>query len=367
MIYFDHSATTIPSKIVLDKYTEYNILYPGNFNSPHKLGKIIKEEVKKNKEELLKLLLLSDKYDLLYTSGATESNNYVFLGFALKNNIKYIITDSFEHSSVVAPIGALQKEGVKVDFASFDNNGLIDLNNLEKMINDYEGNILISISPVNSEIGIKQDIDGIKEIVKRHQNVYFHTDATQAIGKINIDYEGIDFITFSCHKFYGLKGIGGLIYHKNLTFNSLIKGGESLSKFRSGTPCHPLILSVNDALRYVLVNNDYDYVMELKEYLINRLKEFKNIYINSNKNSIPHIVNVSFMGHNSLDIVNYLSDIGIYISNHTACSSNTNYSIGVYALTKDMKRSTSSVRISLSFLNTKEEIDILIDNLKEII
>ena len=368
MVYFDHSASTIPSKIVLDNFYNNNLLYPGNYNSPHYLGNKIKEEVKKNKNLILSALNFDNNYDILFTSGATESNNYAITSFVSKYNINLIISDSFEHSSIIAPLSFNQKQGINVKFVSFNEYGIINLEELEELIKDNkDGNTLVSIAPVNSEIGIKQDIEKIKKIINKYDNCYFHTDATQAIGKININYNDIDMISFSCHKIYGLKGIGGLIYKKDLSFLSIIKGGDSESKYRSGTPAHPLILSVFDALNYTLSNNNYDYVLELKKYLITKLKSIKCVKINSNRYSIPHIVNVSFIGYNSLDIVSMLSNKQIFISNHTACNSNSSFSQGVLSLTHDEDRSKSSVRISLSFCNNKDEIDYLIKSLKEIL
>ena len=264
MVYFDHSASTIPSKVVLDYFYNCNLILPGNYNSPHELGKNIKEEVNKATKELLNLLKLDNSYDIIYTSGATEANNYVISSFTKKNNIDLVITFKFEHSSIIAPVSVLQKQGKIVEFVNYDKDGRVDLNHLKELLdNNKNSKTLVSISPLNSELGIRQDIKTIKEIIKKYDNVYFHTDATQAIGKIDEDYNGIDMISFSSHKFYGLKGVGGLIYRKELKFDSLINGGESYSKYRSGTPFHPLILSIVSALKYVLDNNNYDYVLEL--------------------------------------------------------------------------------------------------------
>lgn len=367
MIYLDHSATTIVNKCVLDNYIKNNNELVGNSNSPHKLGKTIKEKIEKCSNDILDLLNLDNNYEVIYTSGSSESNNLAINGLKEKYDIKHVITTRYEHSSIIAPLSKLQKNEIEVSFVKVNENGLVDLNDLENLIDDR--NTLITIQTVNSELGFREPIEEIAKIANKYPNVFFHTDATQAIGKTNIVLTDIDLISFSCHKFHGLKGIGCLIRKKTCLLTPIILGGTSTTKFRSGTPAHPLILSSYDALELAIKNLDknMEKVNSLNEYLLKKLSEFDNTYINSNIYSIKNIVNVSFINHNSLDLVMKLSNYDIFISNHSACSSEKELSISVYSLTGDIERSKSSVRISLDYTNTFEEIDILINKLKEIL
>ena len=364
MIYFDFSATTPVDENVLNKYVKDSLKYVGNSNSPHKLGLINSKYINDCISKIDKLLNLNNSYDIIFTSGSSESNNLAISGFIGNNSNVHIISTRFEHSSVIAPIASLQKKGYNVDFVSINKYGIIDLTELEKLIDNRP--TLISIASVNSELGILQPIEEIVKIINKYDNVYLHCDATQSIGKVKFDLNGIDFISFSAHKFYGIKGIGILLKKKNIKLEALIKGGKSTTKYRSGTPAHPLIGSIAYALELALNNIEekYQKVIELKKYLMNKLIDI-NIVENSNEYSIPHIVNISILNKESLEVVLKLSDKDIYISNTSACSSDKGISMSVMALTNDESRARSSIRISISHLNTKEEINELVKNIKE--
>lgn len=367
MVYLDFSATTPVSKEVLDKYYNDNINYPGNANSSHLLGKKISDEIDKTNKLILKLLNLDERYEVVYTSGSSEANNLVINGLFSKFNNIHIITTPFEHSSILAPSSYLQKKHVRVDFVNLLENGLVDLKHLESLIDDDY--TLVSIASVNSEIGILQDIEKISQMLEKYPKVFFHSDATQSIGKVSINLENVDFISFSAHKFYGLKGIGALVKKKSISIDSQIKGGRSTTKYRSGTPAHPLIFSLGFALSLVLTDLEEKNkkVLSIYNYLKDSLQKINNIYLNSNEYSIPHIVNFSVLGYNSIELVHMLSEKQIYISNHSACSSDKELSHSVLSLTKDESRARSSIRVSLSYLTTKEDIDYLIKALKEIL
>lgn len=373
VLYLDFSATTPVDKRVLNKFIKDNEEYIGNANSSHCLGKNIANEILATSKNILTNLGLDDSYEVVYTSGSSEANNLAITGFINKFDNKNIclITTPFEHSSIIAPSSFHQKEEVKVEFVNILENGLIDINHLKKLIevnNDMDG-ILVSIASVNSEIGLLQNIQEIKNVLNSYPKVIFHCDATQSLGKIKLDYKDIDMLSFSAHKFYGLKGIGALVKKKNIKLEPLIKGGKSTTKFRSGTPAHPLIFSLGYALNLATteLNARIEKVEDIYKYLISKLNEFSKIELNSNAFSIPHIVNFSVLGYSSFEIVTKLSEKEIYISNHSACASDKELSLAVMNLTKSYEKAISSVRISLSHLTTKNEIDYLIQVLKEII
>ena len=357
MIYLDYSATTPVREEVLDTFTKVSKDFIGNPNSLHKLGVDAKKIIDASTEQIKKILNI--EHEVIYTSGASESNNTALKGVALryKRLGNHIITTNFEHSSIVAPLNYLQKQGFKVDFAPLDSNGLVDVNKLKEMITDET--ILVSIGAVNSEIGIREPIEEIGLMLKEFPNTIFHVDATQAIGKVNIDLSNADLVSMSAHKIYGVKGIGLLLRKPNIDIEPLIHGGKSTTKYRSGTPATALIASLAKALRLIYEDFDkkYNHVKEMNDYLVSKLSEIDGIVINNNEYTIPHILNMSVLGIKPETFQHALEEKEIYISTQTACSSGAGISQSVMEFTHSEERASSSVRISLSYLTTKEEID----------
>lgn len=366
MIYLDYSATTPVNKEVLESFDKACLEYIGNPNSLHKLGTDANKLIEKATEQIANLLKVKPS-EIIYTSGSSESNNLAIKGVALKhfNRGKHIITTSLEHSSVTAPINYLASIGYDIDIVKLDENGRVDINDLKSLMRD--DTILVSIISVNSETGIMQPIDEIKKIVKEYPKCYLHVDMTQSIGKTNVDLSDIDLVSFSSHKFYGMKGIGVLVKKEGIDILPLIHGGKSTTIYRSGTPCLPLIVSLSKALRLILEDLDkkYEKVLELNNYLKENIKDLKDVYINSNEYSIPHILNISSLGIKPETMQHALEEDEIYVSTQSACSSNNSVSKAVLSVTHDEERASSSIRVSLSYLTTKEEIDLFIKSFKK--
>ena len=358
MIYLDYSATTPTNDSVLDTFVKCSKEFIGNPNSLHELGVKSKNMIDKATSQIANLLGVKES-EIIYTSGASESNNLAIKGICekYKNRGKHVITTPLEHSSIYGPIDYLKENGYKIDYVKIDSNGLVDLNNLKELMTDET--ILVSICLVNSEIGILQNIGEIAKIVKSYPKCFLHTDMTQAIGKINVDLSNIDLVSFSAHKFYGIKGIGVLIKKEKIELEPLIHGGKSTTNYRSGTPCLPLIVSISKALRLSLENlkEKEEYVKGLNTYIKNKLKEYDKVKINSNDYSIPHILNISVLGVKPETMLHALESKGVYISTQSACSNTNAKSKAVLELTKDIDRASSSIRISLSYLTTKEEVE----------
>ena len=359
MIYLDYSATTPTSKEVLDSFNKASLDYIGNPNSLHTLGVKANELINKATEQIAKLLNVKLS-EIIYTSGASESNNMAIKGICEKysNRGKHIITTHYEHSSIYGPLGYLQDKGYEVDFVTENSDGTVNLENLKSLIR--EDTILVSVCAINSEIGIKQPINEIGKIIKeKNSKCFYHVDATQAISKIKVDLSNIDLVSFSAHKFFGIKGIGGLIKKEKIMLEPLIHGGKSTTIFRSGTPQLPLIVSMSKALRIALedLDNKYNYVQDLNNYLKEELSKLENVYINSNNICIPHMLNISVIGIKPETFLHALEKYEVYISTQTACSSEKAISQSVYALTQDEERAKSSLRISLSYKTTKEELE----------
>ena len=267
MIYFDNSATTFVDPKVLETFNKVCTEYPGNSNSIHSLGVKSKELEEYATEKIARLLNVKPS-EIIYTSGASESNNTVLKGVAsrYKNRGNHIITTHLEHSSTIETVKYLESKGFIIDYVKINKDGLIDLDNLKELINDKT--ILVAISYVDSELGIKQNIKEIKKIINNYPKCYFHVDATQAIGKIKVDFNDMDFMSMSGHKIFGMKGIGLLIKKDNIVIDNLIHGGKSTTVYRSGTPALPLICSLMKALELIIpkVEDNYKYVEELNSY-----------------------------------------------------------------------------------------------------
>ena len=367
MVYLDYSATTPVNDEVLDTYVKATKEFIGNPNSLHKIGVEAKKLIDASTEQIANILGVKPS-EIIYTSGASESNNTAIKGVCLKyaNRGKHIITTELEHSSIIAPLNYLTTLGYEVDFVALDENGKVDLDDLIRLIRD--DTVLVTISSVNSEVGVKQNLKELSEVIKsKNSKTIFHSDITQSIGKEKLDLSYVDLASLSCQKFYGMKGIGALIKKETITIEPLIHGGKSTTIFRSGTPATPLIASFAKALR--LVYEDFDKkckkVKEVHDYLIDKLQDV-DVYINSNDNCLPNMVNISLKNIKSEVMLHALEEKEIYVSTQTACSVG-DYSKAVYALTHDKDKSSSSMRVSLSYLTTKEEIDIFIDALKEAI
>ena len=367
MTYLDYSATTPVNDEVLESFCEISRKYIGNPNSLHRLGTEANEMINKATNQIAKLLNIKPT-EIIYTSGSSESNNLAIKGISekYKNRGNHIITTPFEHSSINGPLNYLSDNGFEVDIVKLDENGLVDIENLKSLIKDTT--ILVSINSVNSEIGLAQPIEEIGKILKEYPKLFFHVDMTQSIGKINIPLDNVDLMSFSAHKIYGLKGIGCLIKKEGINLEPLIHGGKSTTIYRSGTPAVGLICSISKALRLALNNLDekYNHVLEINNYLKENLKKYENVYINSNDHSIPFMLNISVIGIKPETLLHALEQDEIYISTQSACSSNTTLSKAVLSLTNDKKRAESSVRISLSALTTKKEIDTFIKSFDKI-
>ena len=367
MTYLDYSATTPVNQEVLDSFNKVCLKYIGNPNSLHKLGIEANEMINKATSQIASLLNVREN-EIIYTSGSSESNNLAIKGIALKyrNRGNHIITTNLEHSSINGPINYLIDNGYEVDFVKLDANGLVDLDDLKRLIKDTT--ILVSINSVNSEIGLRQPIEKIGELLKDYPRLFFHVDMTQSIGKVNIPLDNVDLMSFSAHKIYGLKGIGCLIKKEKISLEPLIHGGKSTTIYRSGTPAVGLICSIAKALRLSLLELDekYKHVENLNCYLKEHLKKYDYVRINSNNKSIPFILNISVLGIKPETLLHALEEDDIYISTQSACSSNTTMSKAVFSLTHDEKLAKSSVRISISYLTTKDDIDNLLASFNKI-
>lgn len=364
MIYLDYAASTPVNKEVLDSFYDSSIKYYANPNSSHKLGREAKKTIDNCTQEIATILNVKPE-EIIYTSGASESNNLVIKGICerYRNRGKHILLSALEHNSLISAATVMQEQGFEVELIPVNHEGLIDLSTLKNMIR--EDTILVSICSVDSELGLKQPIEEIGDILKDYPNCIFHTDASQSIGKVEIDYTNVDLITVTPHKFYGLPGIGILVRKQNVSLKPQINGGKSTTIYRSGTPDLASIVACTKALHIALENlySNNIYITKLNKIIINKLKEYKKIVINNRSSSIPHIINFSIKGVKSLEIQKFLEEKEIYVSTKTSCCPIETPSKLVYALTQDKALSTSSIRVSLSSLTTEEEVNTFLETI----
>lgn len=367
MIYLDYSATTPMDPRVLDCYNKTVLAYPGNANSSHHLGTDANQLIHQSSEQILSYFNDFNR-EVIFTSGATEANNLAIKGIALRKKHlgMHLITSPFEHPSVTACFGYLQNLGFEVDFVDTDEHGRIKLDHLKELMR--EDTILVSIAAVNSEIGIIQPIAEIGNLLNNYPYVTFHSDMTQAVGKMAVDTKDVDLISMSAHKIYGPVGIGCLIRKKDVILETQIHGGHSTTEYRSGTPACAMIAAFALAVRLAKERLDYQYryVFGLNRYIRERLMTNSNIVFNSeNGFSIPQILNLSVLSTKSDQMMKKLDELGIIVSTQTACHLDDSRSESVYRLTGSDQRARSSIRISLSHLTTMEEVDELIDVLQK--
>lgn len=358
MIYLDYSATTPVDKRVLNTFNKVCLEYPGNSNSLHKLGVESKELEDYATARIEQVLNLKDS-EIIYTSGASESNNQVIKGVCSKyqSRGRHIITTLLEHSSILSTINYLANQGFTVDYVKIKEDGQVDIEHLKQLLTN--DTILVSICAVDSELGIRQPLEAISNLIKEYPKCFFHVDCTQALGKIPLDFSKMDFASASAHKIYGMKGIGLLIKKKNIVIDNLIHGGKSSTTYRSGTPALPLIVSTMKALDLIIPNIEKNYkkVEKLQQKILNQLKEYQDVSINSTKYSIGYTINVSLKNIKPETFVHAMDEYNIYISTKSACSNTKTMSDAVYAVTKDREKAQRSIRISLSYLTKEEEID----------
>lgn len=358
LIYLDYSANTPADPAVLDAFVQTEQTYMGNPNSTHPLGQAAKARMDQVTLSIARQLGV-DPQEIIYTSGASESNNLALKGIAqaFRHTGKHIISTGLEHSSVGGTLSALQLQGYEVDLLDILRDGTIDLEQLKDLLR--KDTILVSVCAVDSELGTIQPIRQIGEILKDYPNCHLHVDATQAVGKTNLVLDGVDTMSIAPHKFYGLNGSGLLFKRNGLILEPQIHGGTSTTIYRSGTPALALAVSMDKALALSLGHQEerISYVRGLNQQLRTALTAYPKVRINSPEGAVPHILNVSVTGVKASVFQQALGAHGVCVSVKSACSTDGTPSKAVFAVTRDRKNALSSWRISLSHLTTQDEVN----------
>lgn len=366
MVYFDSAASTAPSQNVLGAFFKLNQISFANPSSVHALGREGARLLEDQRKQLLHLFGVSNTHQAIFLSGASEANNLVLKGiaFSYQNRGKKILISSAEHPSVTEPAKELASRfGFTLMELPVNENGVVDPKTLEEAMD--KDVILVSIIGVNNETGSINDLRALGEIVHRFPKAYFHSDLTQAIGKIDVPFSSLDLFSFSGHKIHGIKGSGALLYRSSIRFVPLVHGGGQENGMRSGTVSVPLsgslVCAVEDALGKRKENEAM--VRPLYDRLREGLKDL-DVTVNSPLDGSPYVLNFSLNHHKASVIVEALSQKGIYVSSVSACSSKLDKASSVLlAMGLPADLAGNAVRVSLSESNSLEEVDFFLDTL----
>lgn len=357
MIYLDYSANTPVDERVLDNYCQMEKKCIGNANSHHQAGRTARQEIDAATNRIADLLG-AQPAEIIYTSGASESNNCALKGLARlsRHKGKHIISTPLEHSSVSGTLTALQEQGYEIDLVDIKRDGTVDTDHLQELLRP--DTIAVAVTLVDSELGTVQPIEKISKILKEYPACHLHVDATQAVGKIPVSFKGVDTMSLTAHKFYGLNGIGLLLKRRSLALEPLIHGGESTTIYRSGTPTVALACSLAEALALAIdeLPGRQARVQAFNSRLRETLAKYPKVRINSPEEAIPHILNLSVQNVKGTVFQRELDACGVCVSVKSACSSDGLPSRAVFAVSRDRRNALSSWRISLSHLTTEDDI-----------
>ena len=370
-VYADHSATTYVKKSVIEEMLPYLDTKYGNSSANYSLGTEANIAVEKARNILAKSINAKPS-EIYITSGGTESDNLAIKGIALANKYKgnHIITTKIEHLAILESVKALEKEGFDITYLDVDKYGRIDLEDLKNKITDKT--ILISVMYANNEIGTIQEIDKIGQIAK-DRGIIFHTDAVQAMPfiKLDVEKENIDSLSISSHKIYGPKGVGMVYIKDSVNFIRIQDGGHQEKNKRAGTENVPAIVGFAKAVEILEENKKEvtEKVKNLREYFLDRiLKETDYVYLNGDReNRLAGNINIQIKDVNAADMLLKLDLRGIYVSAGSACNSKEEKPSHVLkAIGLLNKEAKESIRITLGEENTKEDVDYIVDSIKEI-
>jgi len=377
-IYIDNAATTSMRKEVLDEMIPYFSENYGNPSSLYSIAQVARDAVDESRENVSKILNCKPS-EIIFTSGGTESDNMAIIGVAkaLKDTGNHLITTKIEHHAVIHAMDELESIGFEISYINVDKDGFINLEELESKINTNTS--LVSVMLANNETGAIQNLSKISEIVKNksksfQKEIYIHTDAVQAAGKLDLDVNelGVDLMSLSGHKIKGPKGVGCLYIKKGIPIAPIILGGGQERQRRSGTENVPGIVGFSKALSLAdqEKNNFNTHCKKLTEELRLKLEniEYEHTIITPDKNVLSNILNVCFQGFEGEPILIGLDMAGIFASSGSACSSaSLEPSHVLVSMGIDPKLAVGSIRFSFSYENTSEEIGFLVKSLESVL
>ncbi|WP_418262648.1 cysteine desulfurase family protein [Flavobacterium faecale] len=371
-VYLDNASTTSIRPEVVQEMTKVLAEDYGNPSSTHSLGRNSKSIIELSRKAIAKSINVTAQ-EIIFTSSATEANNWILRSAVKDLKVTRIITSKIEHHAVLYVVQQLQKEfGITIDYVKVNSDGTIDLTHLVELLS-MGGKTLVSLMHVNNEIGVVLDLQRVGMLCKEY-GALFHSDTVQSIGKRRLDLQliSVDFLVASAHKFHGPKGVGFAYIKKNSGLQPLLYGGEQEKGLRAGTePVHQVAgMAKALVLSYANLEEEINLITSLKSYLVSRIKEFfPQATFNGGKDGIETIVNVTlpFSVDKTAMILFHLDMKGIAVSRGSACQSGSIKPSHVLAeMLSDEDLRKPNLRISLSHYNTKEDIDLLIDGLQTI-
>jgi len=370
LIYLDNAASTPVNEQVLQEMIPFLKENFGNPSSIHKLGRISQKAIQNARKQIAQLINVEPK-EILLTSGGTESNNTALFGMAHYKHGNHIITSSVEHEAILEPCKKLEQEGFDITYVDVDDTGLINPADIKKSITSKT--CLVSIMFANNEVGTIQPIQEISKICYEH-NISFHTDAVQAVGKVELDVRalGIDLLSFSSHKINGPKGVGALYIKNGIEINPFIYGGGQENGLRSGTENVASIVGFGKACQLAKenLNQNISHMRNLRNKLINDvLMEIPKVTVNGNQDHrIPNNAHFTFLGVNGEDLIIKLDENGIAASTGSACSMKVQKESHVLkAMGFSHDKISGSLRLTVGVSNTESEIEKTTEILKKVV
>ena len=370
MIYLDNAASTQIHDDVLNSMLPFLKEQYGNPSSIHRYGRLTRKAIHKARKQIASLIN-ADPAEILITSGGTESNNTVLMGISSQFPSSQIITSSIEHDAILEPCKKLETKKFHVNYLPVNKFGMIDTSDLENVISDKTS--LVSIMFGNNEVGTIQPIAEIAKICHKN-NVIFHTDAIQAVGKLSVDVKelNVDLLSISSHKLHGPKGIGALYIKNDVKINPLILGGGQEFRLRSGTENVASIVGFGQACEIAQNNLSKNilYVKKLQTLLVERvLDQIPETTFNGHSEfRLSNNAHFTFLGVNGEDLIIKLDEYGIAASTGSACSVNTQKSSHVLeSMGFSLEQITGSLRLTVGIFNTENEIKETVDILKKVV
>lgn len=370
MIYFDNSATTKPYPEALETYMQVASKILGNPSSLHRLGDQATRILDASRQQIADLI--GKKSDeIFFTSGGTEGDNWVIKGVAFEKAQfgKHIIVSAIEHPVVKESALWLKSQGFEVDFAPVNEEGFVDVEELADLIRP--DTILISVMAVNNEIGSIQPIQAISELLADKPTISFHVDAVQALAKIPTEKyltERVDFVTFSSHKFHGVRGVGFVYIKSGKKITPLLTGGGQERDYRSTTENVAGIAATAKALRLSMEKLDIftSKAGQMKTVIRQALLDYPDIFVFSDEEDFaPHILTFGIKGVRGEVVVHAFEDYDIFISTTSACSSKAGKPAGtLIAMGVDKDKAQSAVRLSLDLENDMSQVEQFLTKLK---
>lgn len=370
MIYLDNASTTKINDEVLTTYQTLLARYFANPSGNHALARDVDRLQLKARSEILKAFNYQNG-KVIFTSGGTEANNLALIGLYLnyQNRGNEIIIGAFEHPSIKKSAAYLAKHhGAIIKEININKDGSLDLVSLKKALSP--STVLISIMGVNNEVGSVIDLTSIRKLLVDFPKVIFHSDLTQAVGKITLDYSVFDAFTYSAHKIHGLKGSGALVLQEKLMVSPLIHGGSQEAGARAGTSNAPTNIVMAKTTRLALANQKvaFNHVLKLATTLLNYLETYPNDFVIHSQLNNPFIVNFSVLQVKASVLLNELENNDIFIGTTSSCSAKLDEpSQSVLALTGNNEYASNALRVSFSYDNTEDDVNALISVIKKAI